>query len=495
MKRIYNLLIIDDQMDIRIGNYKDFFCESQFNVSYISDYDEFNELNGINFDAIIIDVFLDQNQWTDSKSQQIKKDIKNRYDDVPIFIISSEWGQNDILSEMSLLTDVFGNSIVDYLSFNEIKSSIKSEAVIKKNQIVSRFIDKLRLFRQDATSLKLAENKELCILLLSDIQFQDPHTDKSSKGILGNIANQLGKDKVYPDLLIITGDIGYSGCPLEYETALNELEPFIKFLWGRIPEELRKQRIILVPGNHDVNLRLSASSSIKFSPNEEQIKVSGILKEADEGKVTSEHSIKCDDLNSSYRNYGLQPFRDFAFKLTGDQRWHDSKDLNWLDKRFEHLGLKIFNVNTVHELDVLAPKKATICMDNFHYYGDTDDSFNLLISHHGYHSQELDEESHEAIIGNFLKPLDINLWLWGHHHTYDSGNISEPLKSEDCCSSHYLQVPSTHQNSIKKGDRERGFVILTLWRENHKITSATSLYYKTLKDHLPKEGKTENLEW
>ncbi len=87
------------------------------------------------------------------------------------------------------------------------------------------------------------------ILHLSDFHFQEK-TAWDSEPILEKLAQALrgvqGQQPV--DVVVVTGDIAQSGKPVEYAIARQWFEQLLRIL-GDLPRE----RILFVPGNHDVN--------------------------------------------------------------------------------------------------------------------------------------------------------------------------------------------------------------------------------------------------
>jgi hypothetical protein len=94
------------------------------------------------------------------------------------------------------------------------------------------------------------------LLHLSDIHFradtawdQEPIPRHLAKFIAGEVA-----DGLVPDCVVITGDLAYSGKADEYMAARAWLE---QALWPALSPELAaalpRDRLLLVPGNHDVD--------------------------------------------------------------------------------------------------------------------------------------------------------------------------------------------------------------------------------------------------
>ena len=65
--------------------------------------------------------------------------------------------------------------------------------------------------------------------------------------LLEDVEKCIQKDSLQPGFIILTGDISYSGKPEEYEVAQKFLDKLLKI------SDLGKDRIFIVPGNHDVD--------------------------------------------------------------------------------------------------------------------------------------------------------------------------------------------------------------------------------------------------
>ena len=92
------------------------------------------------------------------------------------------------------------------------------------------------------------------ILHLSDIHF------KTSKAwdqdpVLRALARYIGEEVkagITPDLVVITGDLAFSGTAEEYALARTWLD---EQLWPALGGDLPREHLLLVPGNHDVDRR------------------------------------------------------------------------------------------------------------------------------------------------------------------------------------------------------------------------------------------------
>jgi 3',5'-cyclic AMP phosphodiesterase CpdA len=69
------------------------------------------------------------------------------------------------------------------------------------------------------------------------------------KKLLEDIETCIQNDSLQPDFIILSGDISYSSKPEEYELAKKFLDRLLEI------SRLAKDRIFIVPGNHDVDRR------------------------------------------------------------------------------------------------------------------------------------------------------------------------------------------------------------------------------------------------
>lgn len=100
----------------------------------------------------------------------------------------------------------------------------------------------------------------ITLLHLSDVQF-GPHHRFEGGGALGSLLERLRQDLdplcqaegLRPDLIVLTGDLAEYGKRSEFE----QVQRFAQTLAGLL--ELPPRRVVLVPGNHDINWKASES--------------------------------------------------------------------------------------------------------------------------------------------------------------------------------------------------------------------------------------------
>ena len=106
----------------------------------------------------------------------------------------------------------------------------------------------------------MSADRAITILHLSDIQFGRNHrfrrlclspNDNEADSLISRLADDFkllkNNYQLCPDIMVLTGDLAECGMPNEVMDALKFIEGVIEFL------DLKLNRVIIVPGNHDVN--------------------------------------------------------------------------------------------------------------------------------------------------------------------------------------------------------------------------------------------------
>jgi 3',5'-cyclic AMP phosphodiesterase CpdA len=96
------------------------------------------------------------------------------------------------------------------------------------------------------------KERVICILHLSDVHFRvgkawdaEPVTRALAHFIKTEVQSGLA-----PDLVVFSGDLAFSGKAEEYKLARDWLE---NQLWPALGGDLPHNRLLLIPGNHDVD--------------------------------------------------------------------------------------------------------------------------------------------------------------------------------------------------------------------------------------------------
>jgi hypothetical protein len=113
------------------------------------------------------------------------------------------------------------------------------------------------------------------------------------------------------------------------------------------------------------------------------------LDRIDVGRVSESDNI---EIQNECSRLGLQPFRKFAYQFYDDERWIKEDSINWLDDRFNYLGLRFVITNTAEEINCnkmsIANKRETRSAKIIEeaFLNLVDDLFTVLVSHHGFAS-------------------------------------------------------------------------------------------------------------
>jgi len=114
---------------------------------------------------------------------------------------------------------------------------------------------------------------KISILHLSDLHF-NKENEYEIKTVLDSLIADIKKlkddDKIHPSFVVISGDIANEGKKSDYDLALSWLNKLIKIF------DVDKDKVFIVPGNHDVNRdELLEFSKVKF---DEQKSINKFLK-------------------------------------------------------------------------------------------------------------------------------------------------------------------------------------------------------------------------
>lgn len=120
-------------------------------------------------------------------------------------------------------------------------------------------------------------------LHISDLHFHPKkgfNSDIVLKSLLEDITKRIQEDKLQPDFIILSGDIAFSSSPDEYLLAGQFLDKLLDIT------RLDKDRIFLVPGNHDVDrMKISKTASLIANGLNNRDAVNEVLDE-DSGRTT-----------------------------------------------------------------------------------------------------------------------------------------------------------------------------------------------------------------
>jgi len=475
------LLVVDDDIKRKKSLiYEVLLDDSDFEVTYCENREEFLEADFQLYDAVVLDINL--TTWRVTFPDALSAVGR----DAPIILITSRMHESSTSARIGdILRGDLENEILQIfdLSLLDLGTTRDSQKTAEAYRLIIKFVVEAKNIH------KIGDDEDIRILHISDPQYGDPNTSDWVTFLEHDIAEVVSDYHGKVDMVAITGDIAYSGTDKEYELALVKLRKLVTEL-TQVEIEFAQRRLILVPGNHDVDFTHSGVESLSYR--------------FKDGEVTLD--LGNDDQGDSVTSIvSMAPFRRFAFRLTGDPRWILQRELFWVDRRFSSFGLRFIILNTAENISHRSPKAPSVPSEmidelSVEAFKEASDYFNIAISHHGPidpdypdHIESLDEDwSH---ISSFMRKSRVKLWLHGHgHHSLtipfpyrdiDASELSKlKLSGRDKAildSDKFLKVmaPTTHLNQKLRAPGERkGFNIIKLKRQNGVVTGILVQHYE-----------------
>lgn len=453
----YNLLIIDDDLENREQGYTTVLGHDYFDYEFIKSGDgkELEKIKSANVHGFVLDMNL--SKWTNGKPEDLFRVVADLIGKRgPVFLISNMWNQ-DMIRWVNKSKSII--NIVYYISWdNDIKIFLENQSNVGYIPIRENIKSELdNHYELESTVLDV--NEKIRILHISDLQFGDKLRSNDSVFLEKLIPKYLGQVGISINLIVASGDIAYSGIPSEYELAEKWFNTFCVEILG----VNFKSRLLLIPGNHDVNLRLNAADKYKYD-----FKAKKLM----ELEIT---------LSKEHHFYGLTPFREFAYKMTDNPMWMTNQNhLCFVNDRFHNWGLRFYHFNSVIEQWYDEPDKAGIPEENLKQMMSApkiqEDIFKIIISHHGpdnfgYKPNDVSDKRW-LDIRNFIEYVGPQLFLHGHTHGFETYTLREKGNENRSIKYHMTSTLSLEKQARLK-DALRGFSVIELERENGIVKKET----------------------
>ena len=478
--KIFKAIVIDDEA-IRNDTYLEVLGK-KFNVSITNDINSITRKQIMKYDLLVIDICLSKNVNT-LTAFKIMSDYNLT---LPTIIISSEWvKENGEPNEFILQVPSFKN-VIKVISWNEFNKEDNNDRIAGE-----MYYEFCRY-----NNIVASNTDDKCVILhISDSQFGG-----NTSGLACNdnkrIATFLHQEDIDIDLLIITGDIADKGKREEFNQARMWIEELAKSLWGindNIPKEL-KEKIIIVPGNHDYDLSINASDNyeFRFKANNKDI--------FEKRKNVTEYVNQ---------KLGFANFLDFAYQLTDNLLWYRYMDKAfYINERFLNWGINIFILNSVYNIS------NRNCENRFdQFYCDLsqlneseikintevrEGLCNILVMHNpptDFRRGTEEGENSWGRLQTLIEDYKIDICLFGHTHDFSEAFRMKGNGGKYCNKLLCVPAPSVRLAAASRTeDASRGFNVIELNKVDGAIKKVKPRYFEMKKASIV-EYKIENEEY
>ena len=462
---MFKILVIDDNGQ-REEALKKTFRHDAFEIDYMFDKSSFFEKSKFlnKYDCIISDISLDKWATGDDIHNMFETVINTIGNEMPVVIYSSNFELVSVWTN-ELLNKKFNliYTILIKLLSPEDAEKVLLEPYPDSGDIICNNIFLMLVKDKNYSVYKAINENQISILHISDLQFGDKEQNvELSKSFPSTLKREITKKNISPiDFIVITGDITYDGSPSQYSDAAKWIKKLCEMVLG----EDYKDRVLLVPGNHDVNLSLCSLNKYKYKYPKERECGSDIKLEKRMPNTVE------------YEKYSLDPFRTFAFSITNDMKWIENESLCFVNDKFIYLGIRFIHLNALNPGRQMGKNKPEFSIDDEFMQSmqsksknlNEEEYFTVLITHPSpkYLGYDLDEEGSDEwiTISNFLNDMNVNVYLYGHRHK-NLRNVDIPIdKSKN------MKISGTATLLCKTdiGD-SRGFKIIKANVSNNKVT-------------------------
>ena len=453
MNNPIKVLVVDDDLKSNRELFMSFLKRHEFLVSFAETKKEFLEASHIeDFDVVLLDINLDH--WKVSYEAALQA----IGDKAPVVLTSTAFKESHTTKKLQ--EGKWSHPEVNIIQVFDMRLLTLGAEVGKTSETsANTFSEILIALVPPKQTNQLKSDQEIVLLHLSDPQYGDSGTSEWSLLLEQQLGDYLKEEGLEPDVLLVTGDVAYSGKREEYKIATRDLKKLLKGLGL----ENSQNSIVLVPGNHDVDFRASSVPTLmcEFS-----------------NKINITQNTALEGGNSLY---GMNAFRLFAFELTGDINWVKSETLSWINNKLNHFGIRFIQLNTAHNISTTNINIPSINQDTIEQLtkdiSNVKDLFTITISHHGPSehtgSGEDNLEVDWAKLGQLFRVSKTQLWLHGHGHgrvtvaqsiarsenTFNISNLYKLQPNEIV----RIMAPSSHLSEEKRAENEsRGFNIVKL---------------------------------
>lgn len=500
VSRAYVIVVVDDDLNgsnARRQQYEDVFGNcAMFKLKYIDRPDDLSKIKTEHADGYLIDMFLER--WGGLRASDVMKNyIAYAPHPAPIFLVSARWGEPEVMEELKRVTELGevsqrGERVKHYFSWDEF--SIEGSNQLSPH-VAERTRRKLQMemdLWQGRSYAQVGDGDTVRILHVSDMQYGDPEMSGDCRLDDETIGRYLLNNNMSPDIVAITGDIAYSGCPSEYRKSQLGIEQLLASVFDCGTEvDSFRERVLLVPGNHDANLRMASCAHYRYSS----------FEPSSEKPILERGGVPSQEMVSDYDDYGWKPFREFASKLTRDRQWLDpmNRSLCSVSNRFVHWGIQFVPINTVRSLNCQAPSTAGLSEGDLRpLEGELrhDGSlFRIALGHHGREEMgSYSEHSSWQLLASFMARNKVQLFLHGHRHE-SKGDYCK----DQCFGGNTLNISMastlTLNRHVRREGSLRGFTIVELNRDAGRVVGGKIISFEIRDTKVSRNSETKILMW
>lgn len=391
---------------------------------------------------------------------------------IPIAFISQHWDQNGITIVRTVMRETGVSAAPLFLS----TADLEPDRVVATAEQINLFLTNSR-----TSELPVLEpDQPLWLLHISDLHFGSADTEKT---LAGDVDQQLLVQAILrqtngaPIIVAITGDVAHTGHPNEYASAFTWLSNLLKELSISLPS----RRVLMVPGNHDYSLPLSAATRIKLENGLPAL-------------------LPATPNDPALAKFAQRPFIDFFERICRiDGALPGDSITAWISTSFLEHGLVFTGLNssatqnvtcwpfralTDEQLGGSLRRLSTLRADS-EKRGETS-AIHVLLCHHSPVKYDVDQEivNHADFAKTFNAQPDgvcPNLILHGHEH---SRVISPQNNNKSLIVS--AATPSQREENRSR-DTARGFSMLRLNRVADAIKGVTffAMAYRAKDGNVP----------
>ncbi len=474
--RIFSAIVVDDEA-YRNATYQK-VLGNKFNMTFLNNPVEINRKIVMKHDLLIIDVGL----CKENRKLTAFSILETYRLTLPTVVVSGQWVDEEGEPSQQILSVPKYKNIIKVISWNDFNKDSDSNTEIG--------MDIFYAFCEYKNILQVSCGDKFRILHLSDLQFGG-----STAGTAHNdnrrIANYLKENELEPDMIVITGDIADKGKEAEYNAAYEWLDTFLKEIWregGEEDESLRK-RVIIVPGNHDYDLSVSASDYYDFQFGAEE-----------KGEFYKKENLHINQKQGFYNfmRFGYHFFHDMDWFLYMDQAIH-------VNDIFRDWGIRFVLLNSAYQINSdncegrfdafycdlsCFDDKALIVKEKVY-----DGLCNILVMHNP--PADFGRGSVEGSWGKMQTIIEdnkINMILSGHIHDYQPTSRLSDNGGRYCKNAICISAPTARLDAASRSeDAARGFNIIEFYRENERVKEIIPRYFSIQKASITEIDK-ENQE-